>query len=250
MQKFDKNIIRHNFSAKASSYEANSRLQKRVAIELLSRVGKLDGKILDIGAGTGMIRENSDFAGLVEMDFSLDMCKKNSGLVVNADAENLPFADASFDHVISSLTIQWLNNLDVFAAEMKRVLKSGGSFHLSTFGNGTLTELSQSFAKIDDDAHIIRFPNTIFLFAVLKKAGFDKIDIHAQTITYRHDNAMEILQQMKHIGATYPLRSGAKGLAGKGYFNKLNAVYRKDFADDDGKLPVTWNTLYITGKKN
>lgn len=252
MQKFQKKQIQHNFSANAASYDANSRLQKRVAIELLNRTSKLDGKILDIGAGTGMIRENSNFTDLVEIDFSFDMCKKNAkngGLVVNADAENLPFADASFEHIISSLTIQWLNNLDAFAAEMQRVLKSGGSFHLSTFGNGTLTELSRSFAELDDEQHIISFPNTIFLFALLKKAGFDAIDIHAQTITYRHDNVMEILQQMKHIGATYPLRGGKKGLAGKEYFQKLDAIYRKKFADAEGKLPVTWNALYISGRK-
>lgn len=248
MQKYDKKQIQQNFSRKAGIYDDNARLQKRVAMELLTRTGKLHGTVLDIGAGTGMIRENSDF-NPVELDFAFKMCAKSKGRSINADAESLPFAGASFDHIISSLTIQWLNNLDAFAAEIYRVLKSGGGFNISTFGNGTLGELEQSFSKLDADKHTIRFHNTILLFAVLKKAGFDALDIHAQTITYRHDNIMQILKQMKNIGATYPLNKNRKGLTGKKYFAELEKIYRKKFADAEGKLPVTWNVLYISGKK-
>ena len=251
MQNFDKSLISRNFSQHAKGYEEHGRLQKRVVMELLNRAGKLDGTVLDIGAGTGLVRKNADFSP-VEIDFSPKMCKENNatgGNAICADAEALPFADESFDHAVSSLTIQWLSDLDVFAAELKRVLKSGGSFSLSTFGNGTLDELGKAFAELDGQQHIIRFPNTILLFAVLKKAGFQKLDIHAQTITYRHDNVMDVLNQMKKIGATYALGGGEGGFKGKEYFAKLDAVYRKKFADSDGKLPVTWNVLYISGVK-
>jgi malonyl-CoA O-methyltransferase len=251
MQNLNKRQIQKNFARKAGLYEENARLQKRVVMELLSRAGKLGGAVLDVGAGTGLIRANAIFTP-IELDFTYEMCAKSAktgGLAVNADAENLPFADGSIDHIISSLTIQWLNDLDKFAAEMQRVLAVGGSFHLSTFGNGTLDELKFAFNYLDGDEHLIKFPSTIFLFALLKKAGFTAIEIHAQTITYRHDNVMEILYQMKNIGATYPLARTHKGLVGKRYFAKLENAYRSKYAGSDGKLPVTWNVLYISGKK-
>ena len=251
MENFNKKQVQNNFSRKAGVYEENARLQKRVVMELLSRSGNLQGNVLDIGSGTGMIRENARFTP-IELDYAYGMCAKSSktgGLAVNADAENLPFADNGFNHIISSLTIQWLNDLDKFAAEMQRVLTVGGTFHLSTFGSGTLDELKFAFSYLDNEQHIIKFPSSIFLFAVLKKAGFSAIEIHAQTITYRHNNVMEIVRQMKNIGATYPIERNKKGLVGKRYFAKLDNAYRSKFADSEGKLPVTWNVLYISGKK-
>jgi malonyl-CoA O-methyltransferase len=252
MQNFNKQQIQKNFARKACLYEENARLQKRVVMELLSRAGKLEGKVLDVGSGTGLIRSNASFVP-IEMDLAYEMCAKSSksgGLALNADAENLPFAAVSINHIISSLTIQWLNDLEKFSAEMQRVLAVGGSFHLSTFGNGTLAELKYAFNYLDNDEHLIKFPSTIFLFALLKKTGFADIQIHTQTITYRHDNVMQILRQMKNIGATYPLARSHKGLVGKRYFTKLENVYRSKYADSDGKLPVTWNVLYISGRKS
>jgi len=251
MQNFEKQKVQKNFARKAGLYEENARLQKRVVMELLSRAGNLQGNVLDIGSGTGLIRSNANFDP-IELDIAYEMCAKSSktgGISINADAENLPFADSSIDHIISSLTIQWLNDLDKFAAEIQRVLAKDGSFHISTFGNGTLDELKFAFSYLDNDEHIIKFPSTIFLFAVLKKAGLKALDIHTQTITYRHENVLEILQQMKNIGATYPLKRSKKGLVGKRYFAKLDNAYRSKFADSEGKLPVTWNVLYISGRK-
>ena len=252
MENFNKQQVQKNFARKAGIYDENARLQKRVVMELLSRAGNLDGNVLDIGSGTGMIRANANFTP-IELDYAFGMCAKSAktgGVAINGDAENLPFADGSINHIISSLTIQWLNDLDKFAAEMQRVLAAGGSFHLSTFGSGSLDELKFAFNYLDNEQHIIKFPSSIFLFAVLKKAGFTAIEIHAQTITYRHDNVMEILRQMKNIGATYPIERSKKGLVGKRYFAMLENAYRSKYAGSDGKLPVTSNVLYISGRKS
>lgn len=251
MQKFNKQQVQRNFGRKAESYDANARLQKRVVMELLPRMGKVYGNVLDIGSGTGLIAANAKFEP-IEMDLALPMCLQSAargGAVVNADAESLPFADASFEHIVSSLTIQWLNDLDAFAAEMLRVLKPGGSFNISTFGTGTLHELEYAFSYLDQDAHLLQFYSSIFLFAVLKKYGFTKLEISAQKIIYRHKNVMEILQQMKNIGASYPMADGKKGLRGKRYFTQLENAYRSKFAEPTGELPATWNVLYISGKK-
>lgn len=251
MQTFNKKLIQRNFARKAKSYDAHARLQKRVVMELLSRAGKLDGNVLDIGSGTGLIAANASFSP-IEVDLALPMCEQSAsrgGAAVNADAEQLPFADASFDHAISSLTIQWLNNLDEFAAELLRVLKPNGTFHISTFGTGTLHELEFAFNFLDQDTHLLKFASSIYLFAVLKKHGFTKLEIHAQKIVYKHKNVMEILQQMKNIGATYPLQKAHVGFRGKRYFAKLENAYRSKYADDSGMLAATWNVLYITGRR-
>lgn len=258
MTNLNKLNIRKNFSGAAERYEGNCRLQRRIALELLSRaekhLQKSSGKILDIGCGTGLlaqaITENLQ-QNLVQIDLAQPMCKaaQNHASALVADAENLPFAAASFANIISSLTIQWLPNFENFAAEMHRVLQPDGRFFISTFGNGTLDELQKSFAFLDAEQHILQFPSTILLFAQLKKAGFVGIEIVAQKIVYHHDNVREILQQMKDIGASYALPSSKKGLRGKRYFTQLENVYRSKFVAENAKLPATWNALYISGRR-
>jgi ubiquinone/menaquinone biosynthesis C-methylase UbiE len=53
---------------------------------------------------------------------------------VRADAYALPFGDASFDLVFSSLMLQWCDDLDAVFAEIARVLKPGGLLLFSTSG--------------------------------------------------------------------------------------------------------------------
>ena len=51
---------------------------------------------------------------------------------IAADAEDLPFEDARFDHVLSSLGVQFAPHHEVVAAELVRVCRSGGAI---TLGN-------------------------------------------------------------------------------------------------------------------
>ena len=47
--------------------------------------------------------------------------------LINADAESLPFKAQQFDHIVSSLALQWCD-LSVVLNEAYRVLKLGGQF--------------------------------------------------------------------------------------------------------------------------
>ena len=60
-----------------------------------------------------------------------------------------PFADQSFDLVVSNLTIQWCENpLRVFS-ELFRVMKPGAQASVSTLAEQTLMELKESWAAVD-----------------------------------------------------------------------------------------------------
>ncbi len=97
---------------------------------------------LEIGAGTGYFSLNLLRAGIVGeatcLDISPGMLAKladNAQLLglgervqtVAADAEALPFDDASFDLVLGHAVLHHLPDLDLAFAEIRRVLKPGGS---------------------------------------------------------------------------------------------------------------------------
>lgn len=234
--KLNKDIISRNFGAKAKEYDANNRIQRRVAHDLLSRCRSFGGKVLDIGAGTGFIRENSDF-DLTELDISPEVCRLN-GRAICGDAEDLPFPDESFDNIISSLTFQWCDDVKA-ATEAFRVLKKKGRIGVSTFGSASLMELKKA------GGNAIEFGSAMKYFAAFKKAGFDKINVDSQKIIYLHDDIYALMNSIKNVGASYPL---GKGLKTKKYFTQLENIYRAQ-SSENGQLKLSWEVLYISGIK-
>jgi SAM-dependent methyltransferase len=94
---------------------------------------------LEVGAGTGYFSLNLLRAGVVRdatctdispgMVRALDANARRLGLTVRAaraDAESLPFADASFDLVLGHAVLHHLPNLERAFAEFHRVLKPEG----------------------------------------------------------------------------------------------------------------------------
>lgn len=119
--------IREDYDNMAGVYNLRySRIQRekyRIALKGI----KLGGKILDLGAGTGLL---SEFLGtkLISADISLNMlsqCKSNS---VQTTAESLPFKDKSFDAVVSFSALMNFENPENALKEVRRVLKKDGIF--------------------------------------------------------------------------------------------------------------------------
>lgn len=95
-------------------------------------------KVLDAGAGTGRLtkrlREND--ADVTALDISPDMLrilkqKLHDVEIVEADMEEMPFEDKTFDMVFSSLALVHLKDIVPFMDECYRVLKDDGLFVLT-----------------------------------------------------------------------------------------------------------------------
>lgn len=95
-------------------------------------------RVLDLGCGHGtnssvLFGDRPDIE-VVGLDISsaaiADYSRLRPGLL--GDAEHLPFADASFDLVVSDDVVEHLVDTDGYAKEIRRVLKPGGHLTLST----------------------------------------------------------------------------------------------------------------------
>ncbi len=97
-------------------------------------------RILEIGAGGGftlIALRDLGFRRTVGLDLTATtleaMRQRLDGTpLVAADAEELPFADGSFDAVLSSDLIEHLPNLDRHLASVARVLRPGGCYLIKT----------------------------------------------------------------------------------------------------------------------
>jgi demethylmenaquinone methyltransferase/2-methoxy-6-polyprenyl-1,4-benzoquinol methylase len=86
------------------------------------------GRVLDLGAGTGAANPDLADRQIVALDPQPAMLRLNpaSRRVVGA-GEHLPFADGSFDGVFSAYVFRNLGSIQATLAEIHRVLRPGGA---------------------------------------------------------------------------------------------------------------------------
>ena len=78
----------------------------------------LKGRILDIGAGTGIVAKH--FKNVVSLDPCKEMLDKAPGKKVLGKAEELPFKEGEFDTIVS-LTALHHTEIDKVISEIKRL---------------------------------------------------------------------------------------------------------------------------------
>ena len=143
-------------------HEKYSKNRQGYGAWLVSHYDIRDGMtVLEIGCGTGNIwRGHEDLAAkcrkLVLTDLSegmLEAAKNNLGergniVYRNADIQDLPFPDDTFDVVIANSMLYHVPDLEKGLREVRRVLKKGGVFYCATYGEHNFTDRLAEWFKL------------------------------------------------------------------------------------------------------
>lgn len=148
MRRIDNDVIRAAGEVRFRSeydYAVFEYARSAKVIQSVERSGvRLKGRVLDAGCGGGgtalSIAEEVAFA--VGLDLSPRFSDSGTRLArekrvknvafTQGDGLKLPYADGSFDVVLSHSVIEHLESAEAYIRECARVLKSGGRFYLST----------------------------------------------------------------------------------------------------------------------
>jgi ubiquinone/menaquinone biosynthesis C-methylase UbiE len=134
------------------------------------------GAILDVGCGTGRLLKSAAtrFPGarLAGVDAAVEMVKYAQSTVADAavkfqqaTAEELPFPDASFDLVFSTMTFHHWQDQPRGAAEVARVLAPGGRWVLADFVATGLMKPIRALLRMH------QFPDRTHLQSLLANGG-------------------------------------------------------------------------------
>jgi SAM-dependent methyltransferase len=110
---------------KARLYDAGARRSPSLEADRAALLAGAQGHVLEIGTGTGLnVRHYPQGVDVVYTEPDPAMARRVP--VVPAAAEELPFADGSFDTVVSTLVLCSVSDLDRAIAEIRRVLAADG----------------------------------------------------------------------------------------------------------------------------
>jgi malonyl-CoA O-methyltransferase len=259
----DRVRIKQQFSAASHSYDSAARLQRVTGMKLIESNAHLfdrqafDGQVLDLGCGTGI--NTKLIAGVLSCeakvtgcDLAFDMTLKtratthNKVNCIQADGEQLPFAQDSFSLVYSNLMLQWIDDLTVPLKEIRRVLKPVGELLFTTLLDGTLFELKTAWAGIDDDNHVNRFSQLSEVTKALDNSGFE-YEVDVESIVLDYEAVTQLARELKHLGANYVKNRSKKGLMGRQKWTQLGQNYLP-YKKANGLLPATYQVAFIRAK--
>ena len=109
--------------------------------------------VLDLGCGPGIYAEtllqHAPDASYFGLDFSAGMLAKHPvhNQLTQADAQQLPFVDHSFDVVMANHMLYHVPDIDMALAEIHRVLKPGGMVIAATNSSDTMPQFRDLYKR-------------------------------------------------------------------------------------------------------
>jgi SAM-dependent methyltransferase len=132
----------------SGNWDGFAELLRPVGALVLDRIGLVPGlTLLDVGTGSGgnvaipAAQRGAEVVGADVTPELFDHARRRAAQArvhvtwVEADAQDLPFADASFDRVISTFGAMFAPDHERAAAELVRVCRSGGQIAMTTWVN-------------------------------------------------------------------------------------------------------------------
>src|SRR5579871_1422130 len=160
MRIFNRRQLALHRARAAKGFSAHSFLKRAAAEDIalrLSAINRRFARVLDLGAHGGTLGDvlstDPEIAPRIGEIFTADLSPSllKPPLAVVCEEEVLPFAEASFDLVVSALSLHWVNDLPGALIQIRKALKPDGLFIGIALGGRTLNELRQSLIAAEEE---------------------------------------------------------------------------------------------------
>lgn len=250
---FDRATVRRHRDRAAAQVGQVADILRDAAERLVDRLDDTNRRFataLDIG-GRGVVAPLLRARGMqvVSCDLSPAMAALSDGPAVAADEEFLPFAPASFDLVVASLSLHWVNDLPGALIQIRQALRPGGLFLASLPALGTLAELRQALTEAEAELsggaspRVSPFPELRDCAHLLQRAGFALPVADQDELRLLYADPFALLRDLRAAGETGALRERSRTPPHR--FLLPAALSRLPTAD--GRIGVTLRLAMMTG---
>ncbi|MEJ0072440.1 MAG: methyltransferase domain-containing protein [Pseudomonadota bacterium] len=256
-QVFDRRAVRRHRDRAAAGFHAHDFLFREIGerlVERLDDVTRRFPRVLDVGCRTGLVRGllggRADVETVVGIDLSARMVARAGAPSVVGDEEMLPFADGSFDLVISNLALHWTNDLPGALVQLRRALKPDGLLLAAMFGGETLIDLRAALIDADLAESGGAFPRVSPVAdlrdagMLLQRAGFELPVVDGDTVSVSYPDATALMRDLRGMGETNAVVERQRSLARRGLLVRAAAAYPRQ---PDGRIAAGFQVIFLTG---
>uniref|UniRef100_A0A674P3W1 Arginine-hydroxylase NDUFAF5, mitochondrial n=1 Tax=Takifugu rubripes TaxID=31033 RepID=A0A674P3W1_TAKRU len=208
---------------------------------------------LDVGCGKSHIAEHLNKEIVHQMILRRRLTDVPTRCVL-ADEEFLPFKEKTFDLVVSSLSLHWINDLPGALRQIQQVLKPDGVFIGAMVGGDSLYELRCSLQLAETEReggfspHISPYTAVTDLGNLLGRAGFNMLTVDIDDVEIHYPGILEVLMDLQGMGESN-CAWNRKGLLHRDTVLAAAAIYKEMYGNADGSVPATFEILYMIGWK-
>ena len=166
---------------------------------------------------------------------------------VQGDEDRLPFADASFDLVVSAGVLDQVNDVPGALSLIRRVLRPDGLFLAAFLGAGSLPALRGALRIAEADRPAARLHPQIDVRSagdLLMRAGFALPVADAETLRVRYGGVDRLLEDLRGMACSNILKD--RRLLGRETLARTIAAFA-DAADEDGRTSERFEIVFLTG---
>ena len=250
---FDRLAVRRHRDRAAKTVGRVTDVLRDAAERLLDRLDDTSRRFadaLDVG-GRGVVAPLLRARGIrvVSCDLSPAMAAANGGPSVAADEEFLPFAPGSFDLIVASLSLHWINDLPGALLQLRRALRPEGLLLASLPALGTLAELRSALTEAESEIaggvspRVSPFPELRDCAHLLQRAGFTLPVADVEDIRLLYANPFALLADLRAAGETNAIRERSRAVPNRALFPA--ALTR--LPDEDGRSAISLRMAVMTG---
>jgi malonyl-CoA O-methyltransferase len=236
--------VRRHFARANSSFDARSAVFETVGDRLQSRLELLAIKprqVLDLGCRSGYqldaLQQRYPDAQVIGADPAPGLPARLPGMWprwlrrqarsperVACDPHELPFADGSFDLVVSNLLLPWCHTPHRVFEEAARVLRTGGAFMFTSAGPDTLIEYRSVWASIDSHLHSFGLIDMHDLGDTLMASGFAAPVLDRDNLRVDYPDIEALQKELRQLGAANVAMGRRPGLMAPSVRQALRAA--------------------------
>jgi len=173
--------------------------------------------------------------------------------LADTDLEQLPYGPGSFNLIVSTLALHWVNDLPGLFIQARRLLQPDGLFLASFFGGATLNELRLALIEAESELtggagpRVAPFADIQDIGGLLQRAGFALPAADRDVVVVHYGEPMRLLADLRAMGETSALRQRSpRGLSPR-ILQHTFEIYRDRHSDSEGRVRATFEIVTATG---